>query len=234
MAGRYAVYYAPEQGSDFERFGAAWLGRNAVTGGSVEQAELPGLSRDGLRDLTTSPRFYGFHGTLVPPMALGAKRTRQEFLDRVGELARMQEPFEMGPLTVREIGSFIALVPADQARLAGLAEAVLRGLHGYREPPLAAEKRRHLATDLSQRQKQLLEIWGYPYVLDEFRFHITLTDRVRNTNKRAKLVERISRYAVGIVGQSHPVRELCVFHQPDRQSPFVLIDRVRFGNLREL
>ena len=29
---------------------------------------------------------------------------------------------------------------------------------------------------LSPRQRQLLDIWGYPYVMEEFQFHLTLSD----------------------------------------------------------
>ena len=136
---RYAVYYAPEQGSDLERFGASWLGRNPG-GEPVAQPNPPGLDHDALQKLTATPRHYGFHGTLVPPLVLAGGCTRQGFIDRVEALARTQEPFEMAPLSVRRIGSFLALVPAEQDRLAHLAEAVLRALHPFREPPSSAEK----------------------------------------------------------------------------------------------
>ncbi|MCJ2165280.1 MULTISPECIES: DUF1045 domain-containing protein [unclassified Pseudodesulfovibrio] len=232
MPERYAVYYAPEQGSELERFGAAWLGRNP-DGKPVAQPSPPGLDHEALSDLTATPRHYGFHGTLVPPMALGGGCTRQEFIGYIEALARTQEPFEMAPLSVRPIGSFLALVPEDQAGLAHLAEAALRALHPFRAPPLSAEKKARRAKGLTGNQERLLEMWGYPYVLEEFRFHVTLTGHVEEEARRAELFDIVTRYAIGVTGRPWPVRELCVFHQHDRQAPFTLMHRSRLGTGRD-
>ncbi len=40
------------------------------------------------------------------------------------------------------------------------------------------ELQRRRAANLTPRQEFLLMHWGYPYVLDEFRFHMTLTRRL--------------------------------------------------------
>ena len=37
---------------------------------------------------------------------------------------------------------------------------------------------RHRKANLTAAQDDLLQTWGYPYVMDEFRFHITLTGRI--------------------------------------------------------
>jgi len=39
---------------------------------------------------------------------------------------------------------------------------------------------KRLSSPLTVRQQQLLDEYGYPYVLDEFRFHITLSDRMQD------------------------------------------------------
>jgi hypothetical protein len=39
--------------------------------------------------------------------------------------------------------------------------------------------RRH-ASGLKARQNELLQAWGYPFVLDEFRFHCSLTGRLED------------------------------------------------------
>ena len=82
-------------------------------------------------------------------------------------------------------------------------------------------------------QERLLEIWGYPYVLEEFRFHLTLTGHVEEEARRTEVFDIVTRYAVGVTGRLWPVRELCVFHQQDRQAPFVLIHRSRLGTVRK-
>ena len=45
----------------------------------------------------------------------------------------------------------------------------------FRAPLSSADMVRRQAGSLSDKQKAYLELWGYPYVFDEFRFHMTLT-----------------------------------------------------------
>ena len=227
---RFALYFAPEAGSALERFGATWLGREPVTGSPLPQPVLPGLDPDELHRLTITPRHYGLHGTLVPPLGLRADCTRTDFKALVDHFAAGREPFAMEPLVVREIGSFIALVPEGQRALSALAGAALRVLHPCRRPPSAAELAGRRSHGLSARQEEMLERWGYPYVLDEFRFHMTLTDRVQDSEARARLARLIKDHAAPVTGRPWAVNEVCVFHQPSRQEPFHLIHRARLGN----
>ena len=47
-----------------------------------------------------------------------------------------------------------------------------------------AEIARRKPETLSTHQRALLEHWGYPFVMDEFRFHITLTGRLAPEDAR--------------------------------------------------
>ena len=49
----------------------------------------------------------------------------------------------------------------------------------FARPPGAAELERRRKAGLSAAQEKMLLRWGYPYVLDEFRFHLTLTGRLQ-------------------------------------------------------
>jgi putative phosphonate metabolism protein len=231
--GRYGVYYAPPRWSDFERFGTAWLGRDAETGEPVTQPDLPGLGRDVLRELTVEPRRYGFHGTLMAPFEPAEGVGEAAVRERLDRLAATLAPLDMEPLAVRAIGSFLALVPAYQDGPAELAEAVLRAMHPLRAPVTEADRARRRANGLTPAQDRLLEQWGYPYVLGEFRFHITLTGRVADPGLRERIAGLARCHAATVTGRPHPVRELCLFHQPDRETPFRLIHRARLGNTSE-
>ena len=173
---RYAIYYAPPAGSALARFGAAWLGWDAEA-----EAEIPHPSMDGLdvRALTATPRKYGFHGTLKPPFRLagGTGGTGPEALaGAVAEFAARQRGFDGPPLALRRIGRFVALVPSAACpELAALAGDCVRDLDRFRAPPDQSELDRRRRAGLSGRQEANLERWGYPYVMDDFRFHLTLT-----------------------------------------------------------
>ena len=75
------------------------------------------------------------------------------------------------------IGGFVAIVPATPSPgLDELAADCVTGFERFRLPMTAQERSRRLAAGLSQHQTANLERWGYPYVFEEFRFHMTLTD----------------------------------------------------------
>lgn len=230
MAGRYAVYFSPEQGSDLDLFGKCWVGRCVETGQPIAQPSLRALSRADLHAMTTSPRHYGFHGTIVPPFPLAHPYGSEQLVEHAINFAKARRPFELEPLNVREIGNFIALVPAGQERIAKLAEDCLYSFADFREQPTLAEMERRRSKGLTPAQERLLARWGYPFVLEEYRFHLTLTDSIRDKRGRRKVLKHLSDYTTPLLRQPCAVSELCLFHQKDISSPFMLIHRLPFGS----
>lgn len=171
---RYAIYYAPPPGA-LADFAARWLGWDAATGRAVAHPWVQGLPRD-VAELTETPRKYGFHGTLKPPFRLAEGRDAESLHRATAELTARLAPVTLDGLALHRLGRFLALTPeGDASALADLAAAVVTGLDSFRAPPDAAEIARRRPDRLSPRQRDLLDRWGYPYVLEEFRFHLTLT-----------------------------------------------------------
>ena len=86
--------------------------------------------------------------------------------------------FRIG-LAVRRLGRFLALRPlGDETALNALAAACVEALDPFRAPAGEAELARRRANGLSPAQDANLMRWGYPFVMDQFRFHITLTGRL--------------------------------------------------------
>src|SRR5262249_55850996 len=54
----------------------------------------------------------------------------------------------------------------------------VRDFDGFRAPLTDADRARRHPSRLTPRQRDYLERWGYPYVMEEFRFHMTLTGRL--------------------------------------------------------
>ena len=169
---RYAVYYTPPPGP-LATFGAAWLGWDIASGAGVPHA--PGDYAD-LPRLTETPRRYGFHATIKPPFALAPGTDAAALTEAVAALAGRLPPTRADGLRLSRIGAFLALVPAgDTAEIDALAAAFVTGLDAFRAPPSATDLARRRAAGLSPAQEAHLIRWGYPYVLDEFRFHMTLS-----------------------------------------------------------
>lgn len=222
---RVALYAAPPPESALWRFGSAVLGYDAASGREVGfPADLP-VSAEVWRADTAEPRRYGVHATLKAPFRLRAGAT----LDEVGVLARSfaaeRAPVRLPYLAVRLIGSFVALVPAEASpELDRLASDCVEDFEGLRAPLSEAERARRLRARLSVRQTAYLDRYGYPYVREEFRFHMTLTGPLppeRAEPVRAWLAER---YAA-TVDPGLTIDALCLFGQETREAPFRLLER---------
>jgi len=176
MFTRYAVYYTPAPDSDLAAFGAAWLGWDSATGHSEPQPDLHDLD---VAAITDTPRKYGFHGTIKPPFRLAEGQTPEALDTALATLCADAAPVALDGLRLARLGRFLALVPeGETAALAALAARAVKELDGFRAPATEAELAKRRAAGLSQAQDALLVRWGYPYVLEEFRFHLTLTGRL--------------------------------------------------------
>lgn len=186
---RFAVYYAPSYESAWWRAGSTWLGRDAQTGAEGVPPQPPGLQRP-LIDLTGAPRRYGWHGTLVAPFRLAESVTQDDLLAATREWALAQSAFALS-VEADTLGDFVTLRPTSresEEMLRAMASSALRTLGTLRAKLSAADLARRLAAPLSGRQRELLLEWGYPYVFDEFRFHMTLSNSLADADERAALV----------------------------------------------
>ena len=170
---RFAIYYLPPDGA-LADFGAQWLGWDVVRGCETVQADVPGL-----HDITMTPRKYGFHGTLKPPFRLAEEATAEALTKAVATMAGSLHAPRCEGLSLTTLGGFLALTPrGDVSSLRALAAACVTRLDDFRAPASEAEMARRRAAGLTRRQETHLTDWGYPYVLDEFRFHMTLSGRL--------------------------------------------------------
>jgi putative phosphonate metabolism protein len=170
---RYALYWTPDPGP-LAAAGAAWLGWDPDAGATVAQPAVPGLPGP-LDAMTATPRKYGLHATIKPPFALAAGTDAVALDAATAALCARLAPVVLPGLTVAAIGPWVVLVPeGDTGALDAMAAAVVEGLDAFRAPPGAAEIARRNPEGLTPRQRALLDRWGYPHVMEEFRFHVTL------------------------------------------------------------
>lgn len=190
---RYAVYVTLPQGP-LADFGAAWLGWNAATGERPAAPLVHGLPLP-VHEITATPRKYGLHGTIKPPFRLAEGRTPDALHDALAAFCTTQSPVMLDGLALSRLGSFLALTPVGDSRaLAALAARAVEDLDPFRAPPTEADLDKRRQARLTERQEALLHRWGYPYVMDQFRFHITLSGRLsaeQAEQVRAALVPRL-------------------------------------------
>ncbi|MDB5538646.1 MAG: hypothetical protein JWQ89_373 [Devosia sp.] len=223
MPERFAIYYAPGADEPLWAKAAEWLGRDPLTGAAPD-TPLAATARGALFDRNVSARRYGFHATIKAPMALAEGRSRAELEDALATFAAETEPVEIGRLKLHLIDGFLALIPADQStELTDFAGEVVEAFEPFRAPPSAAERERRLnGGHLSPRQIELMDRFGYPYVFEEFRFHMTLTDRLPETEREHYM--RLAATHFGALAEAETVLDrLVLFQEPEAGAPFMRV-----------
>lgn len=216
---RLAVYYAPRPGT-FADHAAAWLGWDPVRGLPVPQPDLKEIPFPAI--LTAEARRYGFHGTLRAPFRMAEGIGEAQARDQVAALAARLAPVECEGLVIANLQGFLAFTPTGcEAALLELAAAVVEGTNGLRAPLTEAEIARRRPECLTPRQRSLLNTWGYPYVMDEFRFHLTLTDRLPDPGPA---MEALAAHFAPVLPRPFRIEDLCLFGE-DAAGRFHLLHR---------
>jgi len=179
MNRRYAIYFAPQKHAPWWHFGSHWLGRDEFDDVLLAQPTLPDIAPDEQALVTAEPRRYGFHATLKAPFRLSGGHTEQDLLARLHTLATVLKPVTLSPLQASALGNFVALTPAaESAQLQIFAAACVTEVDDLRAPPSAADLKRRRIDAPDARGLELLQHYGYPHVLERFRFHFTLSGAV--------------------------------------------------------
>jgi putative phosphonate metabolism protein len=216
---RYAVYFAPREGAFAQRT-AEWLGRNPETGQALSQPVLAGIGDPDA--ITVDPRRYGFHGTIRAPFRPAPGVTETMIRDRVAGLAARLAPVTCKGLRLEVLHGFLALTPLGcEAALLDLAAAVVEATDDLRAPLTDTEIARRRPDQLSARQRALLDRWGYPFVMEEFRFHLTLTDRLPEPGP---ILEALDAHFTPVLPSPFAIEDLCLFGD-DSAGSFRLLHR---------
>lgn len=217
---RYALYFAPAPEHPLWRAGCAWLGRDPAEPLAPPAPPPPHRA---------APWRYGFHATLKPPQRLRDAGDAAALIAAAQALAAAHAPFELPALAVAPLGDFLALRPREPlARghaLWRLADACVQELDAWRAPPDAAEAARRAALRLDEEQRALLARWGYPHVLERWRFHLTLSDHA----PPPALAEQARAHFAAALAAPLRCEDLCLFVEPAPGAPFVLSRRFRLG-----
>ena len=227
---RYCIYFVPAADTMLYRFGAAVLGYDCFTGADFPTLDALPVDAYTWRKLTQEPQRYGFHATLKAPFRLAVGRTEAELIGEFEEFART---FDVAPTiepAVRLLQGFVAIVPvAAPPGLGRLAASCVAHFDGFRATQTDADRVRRLAAHLTARQIEHIERWGYPYVFEDFRFHMTLTGALS-----ADCQKPLLQYLRGGLARSHgdgsiSIDRLALLRQDNPGARFVVLTHSAIG-----
>lgn len=226
---RYAFYISPDENAPLTAAAERWLGANPFTGETCDLQPAGDFSASELTALTEDPRRYGFHGTLKAPFALVPGKTESQLLDDFQSFSEECTPFDIPEMTLGQLGPFFALVPAiDCSELQALADETVRRFSPFRAPLSDADIARRKPETLGSVMRSNLLEWGYPYVFESFRFHMTLTGPVpqeRQPGMKALLEQAFAPF----IGEPLAVTTLALFTEPERGAPFTVHSLLPLG-----
>src|ERR1700744_1520754 len=220
---RYAIYYAPQSGGALDRFGASLLGYDAYRGEELPFPDGMASAVPDWRELTQDPRKYGFHATLKAPLSLAAGKNEAELLAACTSFAETARSIPIFTPVVSAISDFIAIVPAERsAELEALAADCVRAFDSFRAPLTAEGRARRNPSKLTPLQCDYLDRWGYPYVMEEFRFHMMLTGRIPSA-RRATIVTMLQARFARLEMLSLAIDRIALFRQDSPSARFEII-----------
>lgn len=221
---RIALYYVPAADDPLGQAGNAWLGRDPAGGPPPPRPATPDLD---LPALTGAPARYGFHATLKPPFRPRAAITEilPAAIAATEQLAARHRRFALPPLMVDGLDGALALtLAAPCPALHALCDDAVAALDHLRAPSPPEENARRRTAGLDAAQEAMLQRWGYPYVMESWRFHITLTGRLDGAHAAAA-----RRYAAAHFGPHlatpRQLDAIALFIEPTAGAPLLLHSR---------
>ncbi|MDZ7601831.1 MAG: DUF1045 domain-containing protein, partial [Hoeflea sp.] len=123
------------------------------------------------------------------------------------------------------IEGFVALLPeGDLSQLNAFAGDVVSAFDGCRTELTESEIERRNPEQLALAELRNLMRWGYPYVFDCFRFHMTLTSRVPDKD-RDRVLRAAGEHFAPVTGREIMIDALTLFVEPEPGAPFEIHSR---------
>ena len=219
---RYGIYYTSSSSSQLHQAAVGWLGRDAFDGREIHVEH--GFSRH-----TVAPARYGFHGTLKAPFRLHENASEDRLIEVFQGFSKRIEPVTLPNVELGRLGAFFALVPSQPCEaLKELGTACVEIFEPFRAQLSDEEIARRKPEKLTARQRDNLHRRGYPYIGDEFRFHLTLTGEV--PDKEAGEVEKaLRRHFAAHIGQPLTIGTIAVSREAVPGEPFRVLDVAELG-----
>lgn len=227
MTERFAIYYAPSATSNLWERAATWLGRDAADG-DLFDGPVAGIDRARLLNLTQSANRYGFHATLKAPMALTDGATEADLRTALAAFAGQHQPVNLGKPRLASLDGFLALLVEPNEALQDFAAHVVETFDEFRAPMSVKDRAARASKNLSERQIELLDAYGYPYVFEEFRFHMTLSDRLR-AEDAADIAQAATTWFTPVLDEPVLLDRLALFHEPEAGQPFRRVGDFKLG-----
>ena len=224
---RCAICFTPPADDALTVAAARWLRRDPYTGARIAWP-VEGLVETDHAFLTAAPRRIGFHGSLKAPFRIATEHELGDVQAALVKFCRRVSPLTVDAMRIALIENFFALVPTEpNPELHELATDFVTVFDQYRSPTSDLDLARGDIGRLNGRQFANLMAWGHPYVLDQFRFHMTLTGPIDEL-ERDYVAQMLHRHFGTLAGEPLCISQVALFVEPEPNAPFLIDSIHRF------
>jgi len=228
---RYAIYFAPRAHSRWWSVWSGWLGHDAIKRTPLARPNVSGVEPGLLAELVKEPSRYGLHATLKAPFKLRTGAHISDLEEFAINFAAQQQPFTLN-LKIERLGNFFALTPVQvDSKINTLAGVIVKEFARFAMPPSQSEIDRRRLSGLSAHQDEMLLRWGYPYVMDCFRFHISLSGHLKgiDSNVETLIKNALNLQLNSVISEPLVFDSICLFEEPAAGQNFFLKKRFDFA-----
>ena len=227
---RYALYFAPEVGSQWWLAGCQWLGRDTVAMRAITPPPIKGLNAETVHELTDNARRYGFHATLKAPFHLAGTQTAASLEQALHAFCQRQRPVIVPAPQVQWMGGFLALRPHTECpAIHALAQRCVNHFAELSAPLSSPELERRNNRRLTSRQQALLQRWGSPYTEEEFSFYLALSDNLKTGDDSTASVLRDAAVKHFQIAEMMCIRGISLFCESAPGANFQLLHHYPFA-----
>lgn len=224
---RCAITFVPPADDPLTVAAAQWLRRDPYSGAKLSEP-IEGLTDADHAFLTALPRRQGFHATFKAPFRLAEGRSVHELERRLDGFCGGLAPIRLAT-RIALMDNVFAFVPeAPEPELDMLAARVVTEFDAFRSPLSEIDIARRDVSRLTGRQLANLMAWGYPFVFDQFRFHMTLTGPIDHL-ERDHVMTVLSRHFGGLAKGPVIVGQLVLAVEPEPLAPFLVHSAHKFA-----
>jgi len=236
LTARFAIYFSPSEDSELGIFGATVLRRKSICSSEWLHPKLPvQFPADSCWHTQIQvPAHYGFHATIKAPFELANGQTIGQLQIDLEQFCASQQPIALTGVKPTRTPRYHALAYDPQSQqpseLRQMAADCVQHFEPFRAALTDADIKRRNPSLLTPEQRDNLSQYGYPYVLDDFNFHMTLSG-AKNQNDENYLRWLTQLYQT-MVTETPVLDRLSIFYQPDRDTAFVQHSEFLFAQTR--
>lgn len=224
MFSRYALYFVPQKNSLLHSMLTPLLGYDILHGIRVSQRAPQGIDTADWAEWTKVPAHYGVHATLKAPFSLRDTENLIPLRKCVQTLAERFTPLTLSPLALRYVemednGFFALMLLQNTPELTALEKAAVTKPDHLRRPLSETEKSKR--TGLCLQQEQYLNVWGYHRIFEFFAFHITLTGKIQDLEKRKTTEKALRKTLAPLLSEELRLDGISLCKQETQNTPFV-------------